>query len=80
MLEKMFEKMLESSSYTDKLAQSISLVALESKKIAETLIFINDRLNAHEKVILHLVESQKKSKEASDFSLKSIKQEPSKPN
>jgi len=79
-IEDFFEDSLASSSLTKKMLQSISLIANETKKIADALITINDRLNQHEQVILKLVNMQveKKDKQA-DYTLKP-KEGPSKPN
>jgi len=80
MVEKYFEEMVESSEYIKKIVNNISIVANESKKIAEFALIINQRLNSHEELLLRLIEEKKEKKDLfSDYAAKS-KNEPNKPN
>jgi hypothetical protein len=79
MAEKFIEDSLEVSPLLKKIAHSITLVATESKRLAELMLVINNRLNTHEEIILRLVEAQKEKKEQMDYKIQT-RREPTKPN
>lgn len=80
-VNRIVEESIESSSYIKKLTDCITMAANEIKKIADLAVLLNQRLNDHEKVILHLVELQKQKADKTevDFS-KIIKKDTTKPN
>lgn len=80
MIEGFIEESIATSIHVNKIVSSITLVALETKKLAESLLVLNDRLNTHEELILKLAKAQRKdSSESIDTMLKE-KPKPSKPN
>lgn len=81
MMEGFIEKSIASSPHFRKLVDSMTILALESKKVAETILVLNNRLNDHEQLILKLVELQRnKPKDSLDIDLLKNKEKPSKPN
>ena len=81
-LEKAFDESLESSTFMQKVVDSITIVANETKKVAELMLRINDRLNQHEKIILMLldVQNEKQKKEQYVDHVSKSKEGSSKPN
>jgi hypothetical protein len=81
MMEGFIEKSIASSPHFRKLVDSMTILALESKKVAEAILVLNNRLNEHEQLILKLVELQRaKPKDSLDIDLLKTKEKPSKPN
>jgi hypothetical protein len=81
MMEGFIEKSIVSSPHFRKLLDSMTILALESKKVAEAILVFNNRLNEHEQLILKLVELQRaKPKDSLDIDLLKTKEKPSKPN
>lgn len=81
MMEGFIEKSIASSPHFRKLVDSMTILALESKKVAEAILVLNNRLNDHEQLILKLVELQRnKPKDSLDIDLLKNKEKPSKPN
>jgi len=80
MVEGIIEEAIVSSAHITKIVSSITLVALETKKLAETILILNDRLNAHEDLILKLTKVQQKETTDSIDTITRVKQKPSKPN
>jgi|688.fasta_scaffold737060_3 hypothetical protein len=80
-IEKLLEDSLISSEYMKKIFNNITIIAVETKKMAETVMKMNDRLNQHEEIILQLANQINQTKEKND-SLSYVKsnREPSKPN
>lgn len=77
----MFEESLASSKYIKKILDNMILVANETKKIADALIKMNERLNQHEEAILKIIELQQKNQiDDVEHLFSKSKQEPSKPN
>jgi len=80
MIEKYFEEMVQSSEHIKKIVHNISIIANESKKIAEFVLIINQKLNSHEELLLRLIEEKKEKKDSfSDYATKS-KNDSNKPN
>lgn len=78
---KFVDASIEKSDYAKKISECMNIMALETKKIVDLVIKMNDRLNIHEKVILQLVEIQSQKKENLEFDLpKKEKDNSSKPN
>jgi len=50
-IDEMLENAVNSSSVVGLLLNSVKLLATETKKVAENLMTINERLNEHEKAI-----------------------------
>jgi len=81
MMEGFIEKSIASSPHFRKLVDSMTILALESKKIAEAILVLNNRINEHEQLILKLIESQSnKPKDSLNIDLLKTKEKPSKPN
>ena len=88
LIQGFIEDTIVSSSFINKIIMNITLVALESKKIADAILTLNDRLNIHEDLILKLAQTQysnvKDAKDKETTSLTTVivvpKQKPSKPN
>lgn len=81
MMEGFIEKSIASSPHFRKLVDSMTILALESKKVAEAILVLNNRINEHEQLILKLVELQRaKPKDSLDIDLLKTKEKPSKPN
>ena len=75
------EESIQSSNHIKKLADCITAVATEARKLVELMTLINDRLNDHEAVILQLADLQKQKKDSLEFDvIKNIKSNQSKPN
>lgn len=55
-LKKIFEEYLQASELAKKLVDNITITALETKKIADLMLKMNDRLNQQERVILTLLD------------------------
>jgi len=81
-IESFIEKSIESSSYLNKVIDNISIIANETKKVAEAILILNNRINEHEHLILTILELQKiKQKDSFEIDiLKSKDKKPSKPN
>ena len=82
LLEKVFDESLESSKFMNKIINNVTLMATETKKIAELLMRMNDRINQHEKIILMLLDAQNekdKKEKIVDYVMKP-KEGSSKPN
>ena len=88
LIEGFIEDAIISSSFIDKVITNITLIALESKKIAEAILTLNDRLTVHEDLILKLAQTQyNNAKDVKDKEVASLttviiapKQKPPKPN
>jgi|LauGreDrversion4_2_1035121.scaffolds.fasta_scaffold627131_3 hypothetical protein len=63
-LDEVLENAVNSSSVVGLLLNSVKLLAIETKKVAEVVTNINERLNKHEQAIQLLCELQK---EKSDY-------------
>lgn len=81
-VEKLFEESLASSKYVKKILDNMVLIALETKKIAEVMTEMNERLNQHEDAILKIIELQQQKNQSDVVEQVFIKnkEEPSKPN
>jgi len=64
MLDEVLENAVNSSSVVGLLLNSVKLLAIETKKVAEAVTNIHERLNKHEQAIQLLCELQK---EKSDY-------------
>lgn len=83
MAENFIEKSIESSPHINKLISGVTIMALETKKIAEAILTLSNRLDDHETIILKLMESQQRaaSKDSLDsFDVTKQKEKSSKPN
>ena len=78
-INELFESSLTSSKFIQKIVQNITIVANESKKIADVLLTLNDKINYHEQLILKLINIQIENKDKLDYNIKS-KNDISKPN
>jgi len=82
-VNKILEDSLRTSTFISSLVNNFSKMAEETKKIADLLLKINERLNQHEDVILTLVklhdERVKKERNIDYVEIES-KQKPNKPN
>jgi len=78
-INELFESSLISSKFIQKIVQNITIVANESKKIADVLLTLNDKINYHEQLILKLINMQIENKDKLDYDIKS-KNDISKPN
>ena len=78
-INELFESSLTSSKFIQKIVQNITIVANESKKIADVLLTLNDKINYHEQLILKLINIQIENKDKLDYDIKS-KNDISKPN
>jgi|GEM_PF-3530389 len=58
-VDSFIEQSIESSSQVKKLITSVTLIAMESKKIAEAILVLSKRLDEHEELILKIVELQR---------------------
>ncbi|MBM3194168.1 MAG: hypothetical protein FJZ60_00205 [Chlamydiae bacterium] len=65
MVDKLVEESLMASNYMRNLLNNITIVVVETKKLTELVITMNDRLNKQEEIILRLV-NQNQSKTKSD--------------
>ena len=82
LVDEYIEGALASSDVINVILKGMTIVATESKKIADYITALNDRLDQHEKIILALVEAQKdknKGVEAAAMNFNSSKA-PQKPN
>jgi len=79
-VENFIEQSIVSSSYIKKIIANITIMALESKKITETILLLNKRLDDHETIILKLLESNKASQKDSLVEILNSKEKNSKPN
>lgn len=77
LFEVFFDKSIASSSVTKTLIGNIKTIAVETKKIAECLVAMNERLDLHEKIIEDLYDREEKV--VFDYSAKR-KEGTSKPN
>jgi hypothetical protein len=59
MIDKFIEDALHSSNYMKLLTKNLTLIATETKKLAEFVLLVNDRLNQHEQLLLKLTSQQK---------------------
>jgi hypothetical protein len=59
MIENFIERSMETSQYIKKLAASVTIIAVESKKLAEVIFTLNQRVNDHEELLLKLIEMQR---------------------
>lgn len=82
MVENFIEQSIETSQYIKKLTASVTLVAIESKKLAEVILTLNQRVNDHEELILKLIEMQRRpTKDRIDsIEVSPNKEKSSKPN
>jgi len=64
-VDKLVEESLMASNYMRNLLNNITIVVVETKKLTELVITMNDRLNKQEEIILRLV-NQNQSKTKSD--------------
>lgn len=81
MVENIIEEAIVSSTHIGKLISSVTAIANESRKIAETILILNDRLNSHEELILKLAQLQRTSaKDPTEIDFSKSKQKPQKPN
>lgn len=78
-IEKFLEDSIESSSFLKKISNNVSLLSEDLKKLSEVLITLNYRLDAHEQIIIKLLESQKEKKVELP-PLKKDNNDPQKPN
>lgn len=80
--EKLFEESLASSKYMKKILDNVILVATETKKIADALLKMNQRLDQHEDAILKIIElqQQKNQTDVTEQVFIKNKEGPSKPN
>ena len=80
-MESFIERSIESSPHFRKLLDSMTILAVETKKIAETIFILNNKIKEHEQLILKLAELyQAKSKDSPNIDLLATKEKPSKPN
>jgi|APGre2960657404_1045060.scaffolds.fasta_scaffold323677_2 hypothetical protein len=84
-LGKVFEDSLSSSEFMKKIIDNVTTVAAETKKIADLMLKMNERLNQHERVILTLLdlhnERERKEKEKNaDHANVKLKEKQEKPN
>lgn len=84
-LGKVFEDSLSSSKFMKKIIDSVATIAAETKKIADLMLKMNERLNQHERVILTLLdlhnERERKEKEKNaDYANVKSKEKQEKPN
>lgn len=80
MVEGIIEEVILSSAHVNKIVTSLTLMALETKKLAETLLILNERLDTHEDMILKLAQTRHKDPADSIDTMMKVKQKPSKPN
>jgi len=80
MIEGIIEEAIVASTHINKIVSGVTLMALETKKIAETILILNDRINTHEDLILRLAQAQRKDPGESIDTMTKVKQKPSKPN
>lgn len=82
---KMFEESLQASEFMSKIIDNVGKMAVETKKMADLLLKVNERLNQHERVILTLLdlhnERERKEKEKNvDYTSVKSAEKPPKPN
>jgi len=77
LFDSFFDNSLASSSITKLLINNIKTIATETRKIAENLVVLNERLDIHEKIITELYNKEEKT--TFDYSAKR-KEGASKPN
>lgn len=80
MIEGFIEEKIATSTHINKIVTSLTLVAVETKKIAETILTLNERLNTHEELILKLAQTQRKDPTESIDNMLKAKPKPTKPN
>lgn len=81
MLKNFIEQSIETSTYVNKLMSNVTLIATESKKIADIIFLLNKRIDDHEILILKLLEHQHSaSKNSVDVNILKTKEKSSKPN
>jgi hypothetical protein len=77
-LDEVLENAVNSSSVVGLLLNSVKILAVETKKVAEAVTNIHERLNKHEQAIQLLCEVQKEKSDYTDFT--NQKKSDAKPN
>ncbi len=83
LMEKVFDESLQTSTFVKKIIDNVSITTLETKKIADILFKLNERLNQHEKIILTLLDlhtSEKEKEKNVNYVDIKPKEKPQKPN
>ena len=82
MLEGFIEKSIAASPHFIRLIDAVTIIAVESKKMAEAVLILNNRMNVYELFILKLIEIQRsnKQKDSLDIDILKTNEKPSKPN
>lgn len=80
-IEGLLEDSISSSAVVLALVSNVKIIANESKRLAEFLMQLNDRIEQHEKIILQICDLQKsKDKPTSAFDYPQKNKETPKPN
>jgi hypothetical protein len=75
-----FENSLAASNYMKTIVQNLTLVALETKKLADALLRMNDRLDRHEILIADLYDLKSDDSGGPSLDLPKTNKQSSKPN
>lgn len=76
LFENIVEEAISASSSISMLAQSIQVIAVESKKIAESVLLLSEKINQHETIIVEicnmLVEQSEKNDKKQSYAQLSL--------